>query len=245
MGRKRVPLPTRVNNFGDMLGPKVVAGTYELRAQSVTKGTGGRLLSIGSILHFLRDGDVVWGSGVNGKVPIQHIGARDVRVCAVRGPRTAEVLRGLGIEVPDVFGDPALLLPSLVGTRREDAVHEITSIPNLNDLPDWHGMPGVVDPRGDALAILRRISASRFVVSSSLHGIVLADALGVPCAWMRSGHEHEFKYYDYFEGTGRFGVKSSGSISEALERPVPALEWDHGPLLNAFPIDMWGLHDHR
>src|SRR5690606_38430075 len=70
-----------------------------------------RLLAIGSILHFAQTGDNVWGSGWNGKIPEKEFTAKDLKVHAVRGPLTAEFLRKRGIVVPDVYGDPALLLP--------------------------------------------------------------------------------------------------------------------------------------
>src|SRR5262245_34695642 len=57
-------------NFGDYLSSVIVskmaadAGCFLDEERPVPV----RLLGIGSILHFARDGDVVWGSGVNGKI---------------------------------------------------------------------------------------------------------------------------------------------------------------------------------
>ena len=236
-----VPLPRRVGNFGDLITPRLVPWAYEARRSSPSGVGSGRLLAVGPILHFAKDGDVVWGSGINGKVPLSHIRARSLRVCAVRGPRTADALTGLGLtDVPSVYGDPALLFPSLAGISRSiSSTHEIVSIPNLNDHSDWSRMPGLISPRADPLAVLERIASSDFVVSSSLHGLVLADALGVPSGWMQSKSEHPFKYLDYFEGTGRFGLKPARSISAAMDNPVPPLNWSPEPLLEAFPMDLW------
>ena len=237
----RLPFLPRVNNFGDMLAPIIVPAVHDRRRPVRARSGAGRLLSVGSILHFAEDGDVVWGTGVNGKVPVDQITARSLRVCSVRGPRTAEVLSAIGIETPSVFADPGLLLPSLLGVAKNPGpVHEITSIPNLNDRSKWVKMPGVIDPRADPLTVLQRIADSRFVVSSSLHGLVLADALGVPCSWMSSANEPAFKYLDYFEGTNRYGLRPVNSISKALESPLPAPKWDSRALIEAFPIDLWG-----
>ena len=100
-------------NLGDYLSTVVTAKAaiccgVNLRHTETDK----RLLSIGSILHFARDNDVVWGAGVNGKIdPSRHRFHRlDVRM--VRGPMTKEFLQSKGITVPEVFGDPALLIVS-------------------------------------------------------------------------------------------------------------------------------------
>ena len=53
------------------------------------------------------------------------------------------------------------------------------------------------------------------MVSSSLHGIVIAEAYGVPAVLVASSTEPVFKYEDYYAGTGR-------------ELPAPAATWRDG-----------------
>lgn len=236
-GRSLLARP--LDNFGDLLGPIVVR---ELVAQlglgRAAHGSGERrrLLAVGSILHFARSGDVVWGSGLNAKAP--DIADRlDVR--GVRGPRTAERVPG----VP-VTGDPALLLgglrPELVVPpgRRSGVV----VVPNLNELAELRDRTGVVNPRAPLAAVVRRIASSELVVGSSLHGIVVAEALGVPARAVRSIAEPAFKYDDHYLATGRDPVDVvAGSVEEAVERGgAPAPAWDPEALLTTFPADLWG-----
>lgn len=202
-----------------------------------------RLLAIGSILHFAEDGDTVWGAGVNGKIPIDEHTFANLDVRAVRGPRTREFLRSRSILVPAVYGDPGLLVARAIPQAlrwREKTKHRVTVVPNLNEVADWRGVDGFLDPRTDLSRCVRRIAQSRLVVGSSLHGIVVAEALGVPARLIVSNVESTFKYADYYEGTGREDYKAASSLAEALrwggER---SLRWSPEPLLEAFPEDLW------
>lgn len=219
-------------NFGDEIGPLLVDALAPEGAQGA-----GRLLSVGSVIHFGRRGDVVWGAGVNGKVrqTLQH--PLDVR--AVRGPLTRVVLQGHGLEVPEVFGDPALLLPRLfevpVGARRE-----VLIMPNLNELDRVTG-DDIVSPLGDPIEIAAEIRGAGFVVASSLHALVIADAYGVPARPLAPGAEHAFKYLDYYAGTGRADVSFARSVEDALEMgPVAPADVDLDAIAAAFPHDLWG-----
>lgn len=228
------PIARPLRNFGDLLGPFVVR---ELVAQLGLgyAATPRRLLSVGSILHFARAGDVVWGSGLNAKEPDLADGV-DVR--AVRGPRTGERFPG----VP-VTGDPALLLgglrPELVVPP--EARSGIVIVPNLNELAGIRDRGRVVNPRAPLEKVLRRIAASELVVGSSLHGLVVAEALGVPARAVRSEAEPALKYEDHYLATGRDPRDVvAASVEEAIERGgAPAPDWSPDALLESFPADLW------
>lgn len=226
-----VPEDGALPNFGDEIGPMLVRAL----APNDARGTG-RLLSVGSVIHFGGRGDVVWGAGINGKVrqTLQH--PLDVR--AVRGPLTRAVLQGHGVAVPEVFGDPALLMPRLfnvpVGERRE-----VLIMPNLNEL---HRVTDerVVSPLGDPFEIVSAIRGAEFVIASSLHALVIADAYGIPARPLVPGAEHAFKYLDYYAGTGRADVRFAESIEEALDLgPVAPADVDLDAIERAFPSDLW------
>lgn len=239
----------RLSNFGDVLGPIVVelmrerAGVSTLPAQRGAQ----TLFSVGSVLHEARDGDVVWGSGINGKKRREQHQFSSLDVRAVRGPRTAAYLRDMGIDVPDVFGDPALLLPLLMPEMTDWVEHKkrrVAVVPNFNERALYRRTDGYVDPLGDPFDVIREIAASERVVGSSLHGLVLAEALGIPAVGFSSGVELPFKYQDYFAGTGRDpkDVPIASDLSEALrlvETATPDLDWAPDPLMDAFPRDLW------
>jgi pyruvyltransferase len=233
-------------NFGDYLSAVIVDQCLRRWGYTLADEVphAARLFAIGSILHYARSGDVVWGSGMNGRPGQNDLNRRvqDLDVRAVRGPRTQELLKRRGVAVPDVFGDPALLLPQLFPDRfKPRAVRPWVFVPNLHDL-------SLVDPTNTTITPLgswnRRIEAileAELVLASSLHGIIVAEAFGIPARYVRlSGAESEFKYHDYYEGTGRFSVAFASSIEEGREMGGAAgLNFDHQALMDAFPVDLW------
>ena len=233
-------------NFGDYLSSVIVTkmactkGYFLSEELSRPK----RLLAVGSILHFAQDGDIIWGSGVNGKVAAEQHGFSDLDVRAVRGPLTRDYLERRGIKVPEIYGDPALLTAHLLPerfARPSTGRRSIAYVPNLHDrayMKDWEGYISPLD-RWDK--VIRQIIAADFIVSSSLHGLVIADAFGIPCRYLRlSEVEAPFKYEDYVLGTGRTRLTFATSREEAqrmgpMEPPCFAPE----PLMRAFPFDIW------
>lgn len=250
-GNSRFRLPTlrRPNNSGDTLGPLIVRKVAERNGiQNLGSGSG-RLLSVGSVLHFAKSGDTIWGTGLNGKIHPSRHDCRDLDVRAVRGPRTAKFLTDRGVSCPEVYGDPVLLLPTLVPELRvwakEPKRYPLTVIPDFNEHAQFlesKEIDGrdVISPRRPVLECLERIARSEFVAGSSLHAVVVAESLGIPARVIHSRHEPELKNRDYFEGTGRFDVEIADSLRTARAMGgASQVEWDGMRLLHAFPTDLW------
>lgn len=241
---RRLPFRRLVNNFGDLLGPEIVAAILAQRGiRSEDAIEDRRLLSVGSVLRLAGDGDVIWGTGVNGKSLDQPYGFTSLDVRAVRGPLTREFLLDRGQDVPEVYGDPGLLTGLLwpretVG--RPELATDTLIVPNLNDWSSYRRGPNVLYPRTDLRDCIARIASAEFVIGSSLHAIVLAESFGIPARFIASGHEPAFKYEDYYLGSGRSGYHPARSIAHAMELggEVPPI-WSADPLLDAFPADLW------
>lgn len=242
---RRIPWKRPLRNFGDLVGPIIVDEVRRELGLGSPRGEN-RLLAVGSIMHMSQPGDVVWGAGANGKTVHADGSLRlgavpDVDVRAVRGPSTRRVLQEAGSDVPAVFGDPALLWPRYWPREHyaSGPTRTVGVVPNFNDAHAYRG-PDVIDPRGEPHEVIGQIARSDFVCGSSLHGIVLAEALGIPARLIRSGAEHPFKYDDYYASTGRDAYRIATSVEEAVamggERPP---EWDPRPLFDAFPRDLW------
>jgi pyruvyltransferase len=99
----------------------------------------------------------------------------------------------------------------------------------------------VVSPRQELWAVVTRIAQSRLVVGSSLHGIIVAEALGIPARAIGSARENTFKYDDYFLGTGRDPVGMlADDVNDAVRRGgAPGPIFSAQDLLAAFPADCW------
>lgn len=241
-----------VANFGDVLGPAIVSRLVGSSARTVAPD-GPALLSVGSILHLAPERSVVWGSGVNGKMLAATKDIPDgVAFRAVRGPLTRRFLSGHGFDVPEVYGDPVLLLadvmPELLRVSRAP-VRDVLFVPNFNDKDDVSAVAGeheleTLDSQDHVDSVLLQIASSRFVISTSLHAVIVAEALGIPARFVRSAHEHPFKYRDYLAGTGRAFEPIAETVEEALVlggQPEPRFDAD--ALLEAFPWELWSSGD--
>lgn len=236
-------------NVGDHLSKVTVEAMLALRDLDLLqkRDKRRRLFAIGSVLHNARDGETVWGSGINGKIPQEQHRFSDLDVRAVRGPLTRKVLMDRGLQVPEVYGDPALLMPllfreELIGTARRNS---FVVIPHFNEPPEKYAAyrQQLVLPTAKPLAFVAALLGAEKVVSSSLHGVILAEAYGIPAIYLDSGNgEHRFKYDDYYQGTGREKWHLGRSVEECLDLGGNArfdLDSIQTSLMQAFPYDLW------
>lgn len=197
-------------NFGDILSPRLVKQL--VRREVHRSQRPGRVLAIGSILKWARDGDIIWGSGHAGA---QHATARGVDVRCVRGPVTAWLLRGQGVKVSaERYGDPALLLPLVYAPNAATTPkHDIGLVPHYVDrkLPQVLAaakLPSlsVIDICAGIENVIDALCSCKLIVTSSLHAIVAAESYGVPAVWVELSDGvvgGGMKFRDYYESTGR------------------------------------------
>lgn len=190
------------DNFGDVLSPVLLEKLLGVSPQWSEAAP--RLLAVGSILTHARSGDTVWGSGCN----LHNEGPWDaagVRCLAVRGPLTREFVLAQGGLCPPIYGDPALLLP-MIHPLAPRPVRELAIMPHLDDDTGWNfgHRRGVftINPGWPWERVVSEIMRSAHIISSSLHGLIVAEAYSIPATWAhfttRPG-----KFEDYFLGTDR------------------------------------------
>jgi pyruvyltransferase len=193
-------------------------------------------------MHYATDGDVVWGTGVNGKNPKTDHRFTHLDVRAVRGPLSRQFLIEMGIDCPEVYGDPTLLLPKLFPEfqKQPHPSREYIIIPHFSDEPLFEGMPNVVSVKENWDDVIKKVLDSKFVIASALSGVIVAEAFGIPARLLQlenaGNTEDLFKYRDYYYRTGRFDFKYATSVEEALKmggEPLP--ECDLEKLYLAFP----------
>lgn len=233
--------PEEGTNFGDELS---IALVERIVGKSVRQAEiqQCKLLAIGSVIQFAKNRDVIWGAGMNGNdlkrncFPFEYL---DVR--AVRGPLTKKFLSNLGISAPSIYGDPALLLPYFFPEFKLSSIpkYDYVVIPHLSEVSLFTGVENVVLPTEPWEQVIEKILQSKFVISSSLHGLIIAEAFGIPARMLRvTYNEPDFKYLDYYLGTGRATFNPAFSIEEALKlggEPPPSCDLDR--LLQAFPYE--------
>lgn len=239
-----------LNNFGDCLSLELVKRIVQSPVKVYQKKTatpGPKLLAIGSILFFANQHDVIWGSGTNGKKPYKSdytFDTLDIR--AVRGPLTRSFLmHTLHVSCPEIYGDPALLLPYFFPEfrKKKEPSLDYLIIPHYSENKAFpkNNDPHIVYTTEPWEVVLRKILDSKFVISSSLHGIIVAEAYGIPARWLRvSESEPLIKYQDYYAATNRPHYRPATSVEEALALGgEPPFQCDLRRLYEAFPFEYW------
>ena len=161
-------------------------------------------LAIGSIIHHANRDSIVWGSGIIDRK--QKLEKADFR--AVRGPQTRKFLLGLGYDCPEVYGDPALLLPKYYPPKVEKKYR-------LGIVPHYHDFKAVSEAYAeepdilvidmmtmDVEAVTRQFLQCERTISSSLHGLIVSHAYGIPSVWVEFSKKlfgDGIKFVDYLE----------------------------------------------
>ena len=182
-----------VANFGDELGPHILRllGYDVVRVESMADAD---LLACGSLLEaaavHARPGAIVWGSGLMHGESVD-LSALDVR--AVRGPLTASAL---GMTVPTC--DPASLVPQFY--VRPKVRHGVGVVRHYVDKRSYPWADVVIDASRPIDEVIEVIGSCNKIASSSLHGLIVADAWSIPT--LRLHHRKvaggNFKWSDWF-----------------------------------------------
>jgi pyruvyltransferase len=203
-----------------------------------------KLLGIGSILNYAKNNDIIWGTGRNGIKPSHEHQFIYLDVRAVRGPLTRQFLLEKGIDCPEVYGDPTLLLPLLFPEfkKQENPSKEYVIIPHFSDEHLFLNDPNFVSVKENWQEVVKKILHSKFVIASALSGVIVAEALGIPARLLiidNAGNtENLFKYEDYYLGTNRSNFKYAKTVEEALIMGgEPPHTCDLQKLYNSFPFE--------
>lgn len=177
---------------------------------------------IGSIIDWMTNKDsIIWGSGVRN--PDNPLPAIPHKVLAVRGPLTRKYLVSQGVECPEIYGDPALLLPKFYSPPIVDKKYSIGIILHKNDLGNSVIEEFIerekkkvrqidIKHYDDWRHVINEIVECEMIISSSLHGLILSDAYNIPNVWIKFSDETfdgSFKYLDYF-----------ASVKRAVDKPL-------------------------
>ncbi len=205
---------------------------------------------VGSIIErFVVYHLVIWGSGILRQD--WKLRSKRIDVHAVRGPKTRERLLRDGIKCPEVYGDPALLLPMLHKPQSQK-VYDLGVILHVRETDDpWlknlelDQNTLIIDVCTETFEFIELVNSCKQVVSSSLHGLILADAYNIPNAWISLNDIHlggYFKFEDYFLSVGREfeepnEVRGINKSSQLLSLEfTEKIEFDAHALIDACPF---------
>lgn len=189
-------------NIGDVISEVILKHFLPDRElELVDAKAEGKLVAVGSIMSKVRERDILWGVGCIKRDKRYFF--RNVKVLAVRGKLTHDLI--FGVNVPAIYGDPALLLPLVYNPPVEKIKGKIGYIPHYVDKPFFEGKE-FIDVALPWQEFVRRVLECEEIVSSSLHGLVIAEAYGIPVTWVKYSYGvigRNFKFNDYLTGTGR------------------------------------------
>ena len=214
-------------NYGDLLSKYLVEKISKKQVNFVHpkkqpwyKVDKTNFLAVGSIIHHASKDSIVWGSGIIDEQ--QSIANASFK--AVRGPETRKYLQKLGYECPEIYGDPAVLLP-LFFKPEVKKKYRLGVVPHYHDydraLELFEGQQGVkvIDLLTmDVEAVTREIMSCEKTISSSLHGMIVSHAYKIPSVWVEFSDKifgNGIKYADYLQSV-HLPVYSPKFISEKL-----------------------------
>jgi len=189
--------------------------------------------AIGSVLSWIpKENTIVWGTGlIDGQLP-----PFDMKVYAVRGPKTREKLIEQGVDCPQVYGDPALLLPLYYRPSSKKKKYKLGIVPHYTEyystkLDKFKQDPNIIVIKmfdyKHWTDIIDQICSCNMIVSSSLHGLIVSEAYSIPNFWVEidgpiiSDKSRRFKFYDFYssiehDDISPFQFEEKTTISDVL-----------------------------
>jgi len=227
-------------NWGDALNPILIQNISGKTPLIVTKHThnvrnASIYSAIGSVLERANINNcghgnlIVWGTGFissQGRLKV-----RPKEICAVRGPLTRERLLVQGHECPEIYGDPALLYPKFYKPESQKK-YKLGIIPHYIDknratINNFQNNPDIliIDLLSGIRNVVDQICSCQKIASSSLHGVIAADAYGIPSTWIKFSDNvtgNGFKFFDYFKSVGRVDegplvIQEDSSMDDILD----------------------------
>lgn len=232
---------TVVSNFGDELAP-LILGQFAGINVSWSEPANAQIITVGSVIDVLPQ--TGWTGVVAGAGKLLATTTTDLTQATVVGLRGPLTLEGLKLKREHrhnlVLGDPALLVPDFVTVQRDATV--LGCVPHISDTElyprevaranrDHYTPPVLIDPSDNPLDVVAAIGGCQKIISSSLHGIVVADAFGIPrraesfSEMTTNPHQGaDFKFRDYSESIG-LSVEW-GTLQQANHNRIEAMQCD-------------------
>lgn len=199
-------------NFGDRLAPLLLERYAGIKARWSTV-CDADIVSVGSVLEHIPPDwpGYILGSGKLYEDSRLHLHTGPATILGVRGPLTARQCPS-GTQM---LGDPGLLAADLIDDPEPEKTYDLGIVPHWSDRhlaadgrffnEGW--VTKVINPALDPLTVICEISRCQKIVTSSLHGMVIADSFGIPRRFepapnWDSSQGGMFKFRDYLASIG-------------------------------------------
>jgi pyruvyltransferase len=212
------------NNLGDGFNPLIFNHfisnkrlQYRNIYDTAPNNTDSSIIGIGSILSLNNKIDtsnhVIVGSGFIDKKLVPQ---RPRTIISVRGPKTRRKFLDANIPCPRIYGDLGLLLRYIVPPPMIcDKKYTFGFIPHNYDkyspfilkameYPGWKVID--INQADNVTNFVKEIHECKYILSSSLHGIIIADSYGIPAYHTMLSNKLEgglWKFKDYYASIHR------------------------------------------
>lgn len=221
----------KLANMGDLLSPMIIEHCFGYKVERSSFLTA-QMCAVGSCLAqyklhgtplmkaqqtingFTHPTVRVWGTGfINYSDCEGRFFKRDMRFYAVRGEMTrknVERMTGRRLDIPT--GDAGILASELLDELPEKR-YDVGIIPHICDLneelvsiaADKYENSMVINVKDEPLDVIKQLAQCRTVISSSLHGLIVADSLGIPNVHVLFSDRplgDGYKFDDYYSAYG-------------------------------------------
>ena len=241
----------RIKNVGDRINPNILSLVFSYQSRYYGGDTEQHLVAIGSIISGTNALSHVWGTGL--MYPQNGIGqATAQRIYALRGKLTYRAVEEGGLTLRDIpLGDPAYLISNTHFRYRRAKKYRLGLVAHYVDRNDPRvtqllAEDGVADlnVHEDPELFLVQMAECETIASSSLHGLIFAEALEIPNVWLHLSDRvvgDGFKFHDWFSTTGKpqlvpFSPTADDRAIEFVKRAVlHDCRIDRRALIDAFP----------
>ena len=182
-------------------------------------------LTVGSILIKCKSNNIVYGSGFISEN--DNLGSPDnsewkyenkvyeipKKILSVRGPKTRNKLLKMGIDCPENYGDPLIILPLIYNNVNIRINYKIGLIPHFkdinnekfkwlsNDMKNQKMKTKLINIKTkDYQKFINEIKECEYIISSSLHGVIISLVYGKKVIFTSFSKliGETFKFYDFF-----------------------------------------------
>ena len=186
-----------INNFGDVLTEYIIEKLTGVKPKHSNADE--HVLMCGSVLNQSNENSHILGAGFMSHVD-EFAGAKSIEL--VRGLMSLYKLQQQGYAQKAMVGDPAIVLPYIYKPNVRKR-HMIGIVPNYIELDETRARFGnfnVIDLTWPVERVIDWINECHYIMATSLHGLIVAQAYGIPAAWVKLTDNvagDDFKYRDY------------------------------------------------
>jgi pyruvyltransferase len=157
---------------------------------------------------------------------------------------TKKFLENKNISVPEIYGDPGLLISNFYKPKLIlELQNKIGIVPHYSNYDKYLNLDTniyyLINPSDNWKIVIDNLYSCKFIISSSLHGLICSDAYNKPNLWLDEFplKEGDLKFRDYFMSQGREYLKIKSILDfneDLLYKDGNKINLDI--LMNAFPL---------